>query len=368
MIISQSAIRNKKHEKINNPRGHWLEYAESTHGRKLVMETKILLNILVLYIPLPVFWALFDQQGSRWTFQATRMNGDMGFWELKPDQMQVVNPLLILIFIPLYEVIFYPLLNLIGVRRPLQKLTLGGILAGVAFVASAVVEINLQKTYAVVPKDGEAQLRIFNGRPCDYTFSSNITGHETFAIDSLEHFTEQYVNVNDDQTFAFTVLSASSVCSQDIGYTRVFELGGGSSKSFFLNAPVSTSQVVANEFEENPEKSRNGWPLMRVLSNIASNSDVHLYDSNSNVRYSGNRTTFEQDSVPGDKYSVVIDGETVKTDIELNIGGVYTLIIAQNGSDFTTSLRIVTEANSMSMLWLIPQYVIMTLGEVRDNS
>lgn len=79
----------------------------------------------MLYLPLPFFWALFDQQGSRWTFQATRMDGDVGFYTIKPDQMQVVNPLLILIFIPLYEVAFYPVLNLIGVRRPLQKLTGG---------------------------------------------------------------------------------------------------------------------------------------------------------------------------------------------------------------------------------------------------
>lgn len=90
-----------------------------------MLETRILLNVLVLYLPLPFFWALFDQQGSRWTFQATRMDGDIGVYVIKPDQMQVINPLLILIFIPLYEVAFYPLLNLIGIRRPLQKITAG---------------------------------------------------------------------------------------------------------------------------------------------------------------------------------------------------------------------------------------------------
>jgi dipeptide/tripeptide permease len=121
----QEALRVKKKEKNTNPREHWLDYAENTFGRKLVLETRILLNVLVLYLPLPFFWALFDQQGSRWTFQATRMNGDIGIYVIKPDQMQVINPLLILIFIPLYEVAFYPLLNLIGIRRPLQKITAG---------------------------------------------------------------------------------------------------------------------------------------------------------------------------------------------------------------------------------------------------
>lgn len=122
----QTAIKTKSKQKATNPKGHWLEYAEDKFGKKLVTETKILLNVLVLYLPLPVFWTLFDQQGSRWTFQATRMNGDLGFYTILPDQMQVVNPFLILAFIPLYEVVFYPLLNLIGIRRPLQKITLGG--------------------------------------------------------------------------------------------------------------------------------------------------------------------------------------------------------------------------------------------------
>ena len=36
---------------------------------KLIRNTKYLLRILLLYIPVPFFWALFDQKGSRWTIQ-----------------------------------------------------------------------------------------------------------------------------------------------------------------------------------------------------------------------------------------------------------------------------------------------------------
>ena len=42
---------------------------------KLVRDIKYVLRILILYIPLPLFWTLFDQQGSRWTLQAVRMDG-----------------------------------------------------------------------------------------------------------------------------------------------------------------------------------------------------------------------------------------------------------------------------------------------------
>lgn len=30
-----------------------------------------------MFIPTPIFWALSDQQGSRWTLQAEKLNGDM---------------------------------------------------------------------------------------------------------------------------------------------------------------------------------------------------------------------------------------------------------------------------------------------------
>ena len=42
-----------------------------------VADVKDVLKVLVMFLPLPGFWALFDQQGSRWTLQATRMNGEI---------------------------------------------------------------------------------------------------------------------------------------------------------------------------------------------------------------------------------------------------------------------------------------------------
>lgn len=135
-----------RREKTTKPREHWLDYSELIHGKKLVLETKILLNVLVLFTPLPIFWSLFDQQGSRWTFQATKMQLDLGFYKIKPDQMQVINPLLILMFIPLVDYVVYPFLHKIFVRRPLQKMTLGGILAGVAFLMSAFVQMQIDNS------------------------------------------------------------------------------------------------------------------------------------------------------------------------------------------------------------------------------
>ena len=38
--------------------------AKGKYSAQLIADTKILLKLLVLYLPLPIYWALFDQQVS----------------------------------------------------------------------------------------------------------------------------------------------------------------------------------------------------------------------------------------------------------------------------------------------------------------
>uniref|UniRef100_H2Y7Q4 Major facilitator superfamily (MFS) profile domain-containing protein n=1 Tax=Ciona savignyi TaxID=51511 RepID=H2Y7Q4_CIOSA len=121
---------------------HWLEYADSPP--KLIRDTKYVLRVLVLYIPLPFFWALFDQQGSRWTLQAIQTNGYLGSLLIKPDQVEVLNPLLIVTLIPLFEATLYPFLRYFNIPfPPLRRMTVGLILAGCSFIAAAILQIEI---------------------------------------------------------------------------------------------------------------------------------------------------------------------------------------------------------------------------------
>lgn len=357
-----TAIRTRSKEKAVNPREHWLDYSEKRWGQQLVDETRILLNVLRLYIPLPVFWALFDQQGSRWTFQATRMDGDIGFWTIKPDQMQVINPLLILLFIPLYEVVFYPLLSMIGIRRPLQKLTLGGILAGVAFVISTFVEIELEGTYAVLPKAGESQLRIFNGMPCDYSIQTDIPNHANFVLKSMALFEEKYIAVNGNKTFKYSLTSSDPRCASLTDET--FHLEEYKQISYFVNNRAGQLNLL--RYEDNTDKSSKGYPLFRVLGNTGLDREFTFKDLDASPPFDRhtNATYFNEliESYPS-RYEISVDKKPLM-EYTLRLGGVYACIISENGNEMKADVIAVTEPNSVSMLWLIPQYVVMTLGEV----
>lgn len=113
----------------------------------MVAETKTVLNVLVMYLPIPLFWALHAQQASRWVFQATKLDGHIGWYTIKPDQMIVLNSFLGVVLIPVFEHFIYPLLSKIGIKTVLQKITLGGVLAGMSFVLAAVVEFQIGKEF-----------------------------------------------------------------------------------------------------------------------------------------------------------------------------------------------------------------------------
>ena len=112
-------------------------------GHYLINKVKICCNFLVNEKKHPPTFALF--KGSRWTFQARHMNGDIGFYTILPDQIQVANPVMILLFIPIFNFGVYPLLNKFGLlKSPLQKIVTGGFLAALAFVISGGLDLLLE--------------------------------------------------------------------------------------------------------------------------------------------------------------------------------------------------------------------------------
>lgn len=143
----QNALSEKLKQRKKVRKSHWLDYAEEKHGKKLVDDTKLVLNVLVMFVPIPIYWSGFLLQNSRWVFQAAQTNGDVGWFVIKPDQMLIFNPILALIFFPICECLLYPLLAKVGIKTVLQKMTLGGMCGAFAVGLSTITEIQLQSKY-----------------------------------------------------------------------------------------------------------------------------------------------------------------------------------------------------------------------------
>uniref|UniRef100_A0A3Q2YQB4 Solute carrier family 15 member 1 n=1 Tax=Hippocampus comes TaxID=109280 RepID=A0A3Q2YQB4_HIPCM len=159
------AIKNRyRHRSGRYPkRQHWMDWAEEKYDKLLIAQIKMVLKVLFLYIPLPMFWTLFDQKGSRWTLQATTMDGNFGALVIQPDQMQTVNPILILTLVPIMDSVIYPLIKKCGLNfTPLKRMTVGMFLAALAFVCAALVQVEIDKSLPTFPSASQSQLKLLN--------------------------------------------------------------------------------------------------------------------------------------------------------------------------------------------------------------
>uniref|UniRef100_A0A3B1J764 Solute carrier family 15 member 1 n=1 Tax=Astyanax mexicanus TaxID=7994 RepID=A0A3B1J764_ASTMX len=160
------AIKNRfnHRSKVYPKREHWMDWANEKYNKLLIAQVKMVLKVLFLYIPLPMFWALFDQQGSRWTLQATTMDGNFGAFIVQPDQMQTVNPILILVMVPIVDSVVYPLIKKCGLNfTPLKRMTVGMFMAGLAFVAAALVQVQIDvRNPSKFPSSSQAQVKFLN--------------------------------------------------------------------------------------------------------------------------------------------------------------------------------------------------------------
>ena len=98
---------------------------------------RAIFKLIPIYIFVAVFWSLYDQGGSSWVLQAQQMNCTfLGITWLE-SQVQAINPLLILIFIPLFAYVVYPLAGKVVTLTATRKLFCGFMLTVVAFSISS---------------------------------------------------------------------------------------------------------------------------------------------------------------------------------------------------------------------------------------
>ncbi|MCX7081834.1 MAG: POT family MFS transporter [Methylococcales bacterium] len=104
---------------------------------------KRLAKLASIYGFLTVFWALFDQTGSSWIIQAQKMDRILWGIELLPSQIQAVNPLLIILLVPLFSYLIYPLLNRCFVLTAIRKMQMGLFITVIAFAIPSFIQMQL---------------------------------------------------------------------------------------------------------------------------------------------------------------------------------------------------------------------------------
>jgi proton-dependent oligopeptide transporter, POT family len=91
-------------------------------------------RLFLLYIFVAIFWSLWDQSaGGEWTLQARAMDLHFLGFKLLPEQVQIANPVLILLLVPVFNYLLYPALDRLFPLAPLRKIGIGLFLIAASF-------------------------------------------------------------------------------------------------------------------------------------------------------------------------------------------------------------------------------------------
>ncbi len=97
----------------------------------------------VIYLFIAMFWALFEQTGSRWVLQAQHMDLELFGIVWNESQVQAANPFFILVLIPVFTYGVYPLLGRFFRLTEMRKIAIGMFLTVVPFLISAWIDARI---------------------------------------------------------------------------------------------------------------------------------------------------------------------------------------------------------------------------------
>lgn len=104
---------------------------------------KIIGNLLIPVPFVAVFWGLWYQNFSSWVLQADKMDRHLFGHEWLPAQIQTVNPVFILLMLPLFSYVVYPAIDKVFRLTAMRKIGLGLFATAVAFLIVAWIQARL---------------------------------------------------------------------------------------------------------------------------------------------------------------------------------------------------------------------------------
>ncbi len=118
------------------------EPADQHHPKEAVEGVHAVFRLMGVFLLVPFFWMLFDQKASTWVLQANKMDRVIGDFTIEASQMQVINPALVMLLIPLLHGVIYPRLEKAGYGlKPLWRMAIGMGLGAASYIVAGMIQV-----------------------------------------------------------------------------------------------------------------------------------------------------------------------------------------------------------------------------------
>ncbi|KAK7076255.1 hypothetical protein SK128_027938 [Halocaridina rubra] len=341
------AIKKSWDKDNRKPVEHWIDRSQDKYDAQLIKDVKLTLRVLLLFCCFPLFWALFFQTSTGMIFQAKRLDGFIGSYRVPPEMTSSVNALLILTLIPLFDQLLYPILDRIGVMTTnTSRMIVGMCFAVSSFIVYAIVNIQVEQTLIL---HDHARIHVYNALPCQVNvqiqdFSTMLETGDQAAIPDFMINSAQEVSAHIEP----------SCPAPDMSQVPVVILGGHET-ALLLTRKGARALPPSLEYI----KSEDAEAKVRVLVTTPEISNVTLqYEALRQEFHVQNGTSlFIPVSPQG--YQVMVKNTSVG-DAPVHQDGVYDVVI----TDTSLFIFSVTKPSSVHITWLLPQYLLLTIGEV----
>lgn len=131
-----------RHRNMDGPKPSWQAANGSTSTNlpwddHFIDELKRALVACKVFCFYPIYWVVYGQFSTNFVTQAGQMNGH----GVPNDLMQNFDAISIIVFIPVLEMLVYPVLRKLRIPfRPINRITLGFIVASLAMMYAAIVQ------------------------------------------------------------------------------------------------------------------------------------------------------------------------------------------------------------------------------------
>ncbi|VDN02760.1 unnamed protein product [Thelazia callipaeda] len=328
---------------------HWLDYAEPKYSSHFLQAVKSLVAVSVLFAPVILFWALLDQQGSTWVLQARRMDGRVGPITILPDQMNTFNPLIILITVPIFEACIYPFIQKFVKVTPLRKMATGGCFVAAAFIMAGILQLKVNETMEPCPEQGQVILQRFGDTSRQYKINDTKLEYGKSVLPE-----------------GIYTITAEDLTSFDVNLTSA-------STGYVVGLFENKSSMSI--FPYHCEKSENGRTRLYLLVSEDSSllyGKFYIVDINGNIHQqtvikSGQYLDIQPALISSPQYLLKLGADNCSVQncsynhtFEAIAGAAHVIVIREG----ITAIHTIVRPNTVSMLWQLPQFLIITIGEV----
>jgi POT family proton-dependent oligopeptide transporter len=122
---------------VHIPPVGWGKYVAEIFNKETL---KVIGNVLIPVPFVAIFWALWQQNFSSWILQAESMDRHLFGIEWLSSQIQTVNPIFILIMLPIFSYWLYPMVEKVVKLTPLRKIGAGLFVTAGSFFLVAVIQ------------------------------------------------------------------------------------------------------------------------------------------------------------------------------------------------------------------------------------